>query len=87
MKLMASQVESEEITLERETPANASSEQHVNEKYAQHICGLEKEMRISTSVIYIQSTTVNSYPDYSDFRLIRVHPKPSFYDNQSNIMS
>ena len=34
----------------------------------------------------IQSTRVNSYPDNSDLRLIRMYPRPPFCENQRNII-
>ena len=35
----------------------------------------------------VQSTPVNSYPDNSDFRSIRMYLRPPFRDDQSNIIS
>ena len=32
----------------------------------------------------LQSTSVNSYPDYSDLRLIRMYLRPTFRQDQSN---
>ena len=34
----------------------------------------------------VQSTPVNSYPDNSDHRLIRMDLRPPFRDDQSNII-
>ena len=35
--------------------------------------------------LLLLTTPVNSYPHNSDLRLIRMHPRPIFCDNQSNI--
>ena len=35
---------------------------------------------------HLQSTPVNSYPDNSDLRLIRMYLRPPFREDQSNII-
>ena len=51
-----------------------------------HLQKLEKLSYIVLTILIIQSTPVNSYPDNSDLRLIRTSLRPPIQDDQSKII-